>query len=116
MKDIRWFLLVLAIAIFCFADVIHIITVHAEDGAYCDSSGTAPDEFCSASVLPVYLKLYAVIVGDVNLEDFSYASGIEFLFVLFTLMGIIILLNVLIAVVADSYKKSVFNARYLFGR
>lgn len=114
-KDIRWFLLVLAIAIFMFADVIHIITVHADNGAYC-TSGDAPEDFCQSSVAPVYLKLYAVMVGDVNLEDFSYSRGIDFLFVLFTLMGIIILLNILIAVVGDSYKRSVLNARYLFGR
>lgn len=98
-----------------FADVLHIITVHTNDGEYCNS-GAAPDDFCSTSVAPVYLKLYAVIVGDVNLEDFGYSPGIQFLFALFTLFGIIILLNVLIAVVGDSYKKSVLNARYLFGR
>jgi hypothetical protein len=55
-------------------------------------------------------------MGDVDLEEFAYSSGIEFLFVVFTFMGIIVLLNVLIAIVGDSYKKSVMNAQYLFGR
>jgi len=114
-RDIRWFLLVLAIAIFMFADVIHIITVHAYDGEYCKSN-SAPKEFCSRGVAAVYLKLYSVMVGDVSLDDFEYSSGIEFLFILFTFFGVIVLLNILIAVVGDSYKKSVLNARYLFGR
>lgn len=99
-----------------FADVIHIITVHAKGGEYCEGDGEAPEEFCNPAVAQVYLKLWAVLVGDVNLEDFAYSSGIEFLFVLFTFFGIIVLLNILIAVVSDSYKKSVMNARYLFGR
>lgn len=94
-RDIRWFLVVLAIAIFMFADMIHIITVHAYDGEWCED-GDAPRSFCNTSVAQVYLKLYAVLVGDVNLEDFAYSSGIEFLFVVFTFMGIIVLLNVLI--------------------
>jgi len=58
-------------AIFMFADVIHIITVHAQDGEYC-ATNAAPEEFCEPGVGRVYLKLYAVLVGDVNLEDFEY--------------------------------------------
>ena len=94
-RDIRWFLLVFAIAIFMFADMIHIITVHAQDGNFCKDD-EAPSAFCNDGVAQVYLKLYAVLVGDVNLEEFAYSSGIEFLFVVFTFMGIIVLLNVLI--------------------
>jgi hypothetical protein len=99
-RDIRWFLLVFAIAIFMFADMIHIITIHAQDGNFC-KDGEAPSAFCN-DVAQVYLKLYAVLMGDVDLEEFAYSSGIEFLFVVFTFMGIIVLLNVLIGKSKDS--------------
>jgi len=114
-KDIKWFLVVLTLAIFMFGDVIQIITRQSLED-YCTGDEVPPPEFCSTELAPISLKLFAVLVGDMDLNEFKYSSGIQILFLLFALLGIIILLNVLIAVVSDSYQKSVEHSMQLFGR
>jgi hypothetical protein len=114
-KDIRWFLVVLTLAIFMFADVIQILTRQSFED-YCGGSEPPPEEFCNDELAPIFLKLFAVLVGDMDLNEFKYSSGAQILFLLFSVLGIIILLNVLIAVVSDSYQKSVEHATLLFGR
>jgi hypothetical protein len=43
-------------------------------------------------------------------------TGTLVLFVIFTVIGVIILLNVLIAVISDSYEKATMSGSLLFGR
>jgi hypothetical protein len=98
-----------------FGDMIHIITTMSDDN-YCVDD-IPPRQFCSPSIISLsYLKMYSVIVGDIALDDFSYNPGVVFLFVLFTLFCVIVLLTVLIAIVSESYEKSVMRAKFLFGR
>jgi hypothetical protein len=54
-------------------------------------------------------------LGDFDLDDYRQTSGTTTLFVLFTLMGVVILLNVLIALVSDSYEVSRMRSTSLFG-
>jgi hypothetical protein len=98
-----------------FGDVIQIITRGSVDQDYC-AQGQAPAEFCTNQLAPMFLKLFAVLVGDMDLSEFKYSSAIQVLFLIFALLGVIILLNVLIAVVSDSYQKAVENSTELFGR
>lgn len=104
-----------------FADMIHIITSNSDEGIYCDidfdaeQTGTRED-FCSRNLLHSYLRMYAVLVGDFEVDDYRTTPFIAVLFILFTLLGVIILLNVLIAIVGDSYEKSRVRSAYLFGR
>ena len=43
-------------------------------------------------------------------------SGTTVLFIIFTVFGVVILLNVLIAVISDSYEKATMSGNLLFGR
>lgn len=78
--------------------MIHVI-ITTQDQAACnavDLSDAAAD-FCSASELDYYYRMYAVLLGDFDLTEYKQNSAISVVFFLFTIMGVIILLNVLIA-------------------
>ena len=47
---------------------------------------------------------------------FQDSTGITTIYVIFTSLGVVILLNVLIAVIADSYEKATMSSAMLFGR
>eukprot|EP00978_Attheya_sp_CCMP212_P043872 scaffold293832_cov58-Attheya_sp.AAC.1 len=112
-KDIRWFLLVLAISIFTFADTIGIVT---RATGLCSNDGDDTEYFCPSNTLEGYAKIYGALIGDVSIEEFQSAPGITILFVLFTVFGILVLLNTLIAIVDDSYTKSKLRSVSSFGR
>jgi hypothetical protein len=58
-----------------------------------------------------------LFVGDVNASDFSSPNALSMvLFVAVTFLGVIILLNMLIANVLESYEKSIQRSKKLFGR
>jgi len=65
-----------------------------------------------------YLAVYRVFVGDFGLEDDGYdlTKLTTVLYVLLTFFGIVILLNVIIALVCASYECSQEKAERLFGR
>jgi Ion transport protein len=56
-----------------------------------------------------------MLIGDYELSDLRDTPGITILFVIFTVIGVVILLNVLIAVVSDSYEKATISSSLLFG-
>jgi len=64
------------------------------------------DEFCSDNLFSIIIRMYSVVVGDVNLQDFQSSSAMVAIFVLFTFFSIIIILNILIAIIIDSYQGS----------
>jgi hypothetical protein len=91
-----------------------------DNGAYCianedNLSGPALD-FCSSNLGDSYLRVYALLLGDFELDDYKESSGMTVLFIIFTLLGVVILLNVLIAVISDSYEKATISSLLLFGR
>ena len=57
-----------------------------------------------------------MLIGDYEISDLQDTTGVTILFIIFTGIGVIILLNVLIAVVSDSYEKATINSAKLFGR
>ena len=57
-----------------------------------------------------------MLVGDVELDNLIATHGTTILFVVFTMFGVIVLLNVLIAIIADSYEKATLRGQVLFGR
>lgn len=98
-------------------------------------------DFCSRDLATSYLRVYvsslkvidptrhcvsllvladttqqSMLLGDFELSSLQDTTGITVLFVIFTSMGVVILLNVLIAVVSDSYEKATINSSKLFGR
>lgn len=56
-----------------------------------------------------------MLLGEFSVEDYRETVGLTYLFVVFTLFGVVILLNVLIAVVSDSYERSKTGSDILFG-
>ena len=66
---------------------------------------SAIGDFCSHSFLRGFVRAYSIIVGDIELTDYRESPLITVLWTFFTLFGVIILLNVLIAIVTDSYER-----------
>jgi len=60
--------------------------------------------------------MYAVMLGDFELAEYKEPLSVAVIFFFFTILGVIILLNVLIAVISDSYEKSKESSLLLFGR
>ena len=64
--------------------------------------------------------MYSVLLGDWGLfdreEDFDSKPTALIAFVVFSFFIAIVLLNVLIAIISDSYKKCLYRSRHLFGR
>jgi hypothetical protein len=91
-----------------------------DNGAYCieneDNLGGPALDFCSSNFGDSYLRVYALLLGDFELDDYKETSGMTVLFIIFTLLGVVILLNVLIAVISDSYEKATISSLLLFGR
>uniref|UniRef100_A0A7S3L3W8 Ion transport domain-containing protein n=1 Tax=Amphora coffeiformis TaxID=265554 RepID=A0A7S3L3W8_9STRA len=120
LRDLRHFMIVMAVVIFMFGDMMHIALSTKDDGRYCtenegDLSGPEED-FCSLQNMDSYLRVYSLLLGDFELDDYKENNGIVVLFVIFTMMGVIILLNVLIAVVSNSYERAKVRSISLFGR
>ena len=61
------------------------------------------------------LSLFAMLLGDFEQADFATGASLVF-FVAFNIIGVIVLLNVLIAIVGDSYDKAVARSRHIFLR
>lgn len=57
-----------------------------------------------------------MLLGDFDIDDYyRIGTGVTVLFVIFTLFGVVILLNVLIALVSDSYEVARMRSGTLFG-
>jgi len=115
MKDIKWFTLLLIIALLMFAEIVHGIYIISPE--LCDDSSTNSEtKFCNANVLHSYFRIYSMAVGDIELENFTQTPLISVAYIVFTFFIIIVLLTILIAIVSDSYSKSVLKSDGLFGR
>jgi len=122
LQDLKYFALVLAVIIFMFGDMLHIAVSTKDNGLYCilgeelDELNGPTQDFCSDKPIDSYLRVYALLLGDFELDDWRDTDGITVLFVIFTLIGVVILLNVLIAVISDSYERAKIQSLLLFGR
>jgi len=109
-RDIIWYIIILVIFVLSFAQMFYTLIV--PDSCYkkpledeCD-----PDEY--------YLKVYTILLGDFGLferEDFDNRVSLS-LFIFFSMVVVILLMNVLIAIISDSYEKCMVKSKGLFGR
>ncbi len=60
------------------------------------------------------MQIHVVLAGDVALEYFESSDAMLVLFVFFSFFSIIILLNILIAIIINSYKGSKKQSREIF--
>jgi len=114
-KDIFWFMVILVVVVLCFAQMFFTLLVPGN----CNAESTLQNRLdCEPS--EYYLKVYSVLLGDFGLfdreEDFFNARFALAVFVIFTFLIAIVLLNVLIAIISDSYEKCLLRSRHLFGR
>lgn len=72
----------------------------------------------ASHILPLFYSKSTILLGDFgNFERDTFATAFSVvLIVIFTFMVVIVLLNVLIAIVSDSYEKCLIRSQSLFGR
>ena len=107
--SIRWFLVVMMLNLCMFADIMHLIEV-AQFPEKCNSiSEDETDvtaDLCSRSLFRNVLRTYAIITGDVELDSYRTSLAMTLVWCAFVAVGVIMLLNVLIAIVTKSYAQS----------
>ncbi|KAL7533458.1 hypothetical protein ACHAXR_007573 [Thalassiosira sp. AJA248-18] len=103
MKDIKWFLLVLFAAMASFAQMWVSLTFElnqSEDQIYMEG----------------YLKAYTMMLGDLDSDALRTHPLIAVLFVVYTFGVTVVLLNILIAIVSDSYQNSFVSSKMMLGK
>lgn len=111
MKDIKWFLLVLLIAMASFAQMFVSLTYEPH------AVGTEqPDLTFKHFSLEGYLKAYTIMLGDFDVISLQKHPSIALLFILYTFAVTIVLLNVLIAIVSESYSNSMMSSNAMLGK
>ncbi|KAL7568630.1 hypothetical protein ACA910_022729 [Epithemia clementina (nom. ined.)] len=118
--DIRFFMVVLIVCVIMFGDMFYIAVSTKNNGQFCATNDEAREsdtvaDFCTSS-WDSYLRTYSILLGDFELNDMTATTGTSILFIIFTVFGVVILLNVLIAVISDSYEKATMSGHLLFGR
>ena len=63
-----------------------------------------------------YYAIYRIYLGNFNLDSYRKTALTSFLFVLITFLALIIMLNLLIAIIQQSYEVSIGRADRLFSR
>jgi len=113
LKDVLLLLLILAISMIAFADMFYLLSKSDVTTCPPDQDPQDANPYCS----PIrYLDIFVQILGQ-----FDYGSFLDHpltigLFIIMTLFGAVIFLNILIAVVSDSYSTSCQKSTRLFGR
>jgi hypothetical protein len=78
--------------------MFHVVFTNDDDiNCEGDDLGVPADDFCKPRSFDAYLRVYAVIVGDFEYSDYSEKGPVRVLWLVLTLFGTVILLNVLIA-------------------
>lgn len=96
-----------------------VVIAYQDDGQFCSSEEGSEEvlrDFCSSDPIDSYLRVYALLIGDFALDEYRLNTGMTALFVVFTVLGVIILLNVIIAIISESYERSQGRSERLFGR
>jgi len=114
MKDIKWFMLVLVIAMSSFAQMFVSLTF---DPMQSSSLDTLPlgGQYQHFS-LEGYLKAYTIMLGDFDSLSLRQHPSITLLFILYTFGVTVVLLNILIAIVSESYATSTTTSKTMLGK
>lgn len=111
MRDIKWFMLVLLIVIASFAQMLVSMTFDPLE--YQQEAGSSADGYFS---MKEYVKAYTIMLGDVDSAALQTHPGTVLLFVLYTFGVCVVLLNILIAIVSESYVNSVYSSILMLGK
>jgi len=112
--DIRYFLLCMVVVTFMFADMFRVVYISSEN-IQCDADDidNVTKDYCSNSINS-YLRTYTILLGEVQVDQINNSTTLTVLWFLLTLFGVVIMLNVLIAVISESYEKSQESSASLF--
>mmetsp|Transcript_28144 Transcript_28144/g.40748 ORF Transcript_28144/g.40748 Transcript_28144/m.40748 type:complete len:322 (+) Transcript_28144:53-1018(+) len=108
-------LVILVVVTFAFGDMFY--TIIKRDFTICppdEDPNDSGNPYCQHGLS--YLDMFTQILGQFGYGSFLGHPLLVTLFILMTIFGAVIFLNILIAVVSDSYGKSCDNAARLFGR
>jgi len=98
-----------------FLAIILIVTVSFSGAFFMLQKDPESDFFLSeASFGDIFYGSYTMLLGETNLPESFWQSGIRLLFVVYTLFNLIIMLNLLIAIISDTFERvqdSAINAR-----
>ena len=100
---LKAFLMALLVILFAFAQMFYIVYVESE---YCECTIENPDAdgFPHCTFTKSMLKVYTMLMGEIGNEMRYSTSYVALtLYYLFTFLVVILLSNVLIAIVTDSY-------------
>lgn len=120
MFSIRWFLVVMVMVIFLFSDMMHLVVYHSHKEE-CDqitkNQHTLFADYCSDVLFKSSVRSVGILGGDVSLDDILELESIKVLILWlgYIFVSVIILLNVLIAIVTESYEKSSSRSHGLLG-
>lgn len=80
--------------------MLHLL-ITTEEGHFCNQPADQLDgsqlAFCSPALVDGYLRAYVILLNDFDLQYFRESGATTFVFILYTVLGSIIMLNVLIA-------------------
>ena len=116
--DLKYFAVVLIVVVCQMGDMMSIAVGTKDNGSFCEENeeqDSTVEDFCSDNRTDGYLRVYALLLGEFDLDSYRETKGLAILFVIFTVVGVIILLNVLIAVISDSYERARLRGPRLFG-
>lgn len=123
-SDIKLFVLVVLLTTLLFGDLYYI--AYASDSSICDpalrtvgigvfdnDADTHPH--CYSPILSA-MSIYGLFVGSYNFADFNKGIWTYILYGPMTFFIILVVVNVLIAIVDESYEHSLLKSNRLFGR
>jgi len=105
--QLRYFLTIFLIVIFFFGDMIDIVKKTSGDCENIDGDETddSIESFCSLTPLQSYLAMYGVMIGGMEISTLGSSSWeVSLLFVAASFCGVIVLVNILIAIVTSEYE------------
>ena len=107
------------VSIFFFADMIDIVKKTSGDCDFVDGEemDSSLETFCSLTPLQSYLAMYGVMIGGMEISSLEGSSAlVSLLFVAASFCGVIVLVNILIAIVTSQYEKATQLSCRLFAR
>jgi len=111
--DIKYFLLVLLLTIVAFGDAFKTISdANPALTAAQEEAGVESLRFMGEGFFGSFFYVYGMVLGDFNLEFGNTQQGLAFfLFFLCTLFNMIIMLNLLISIISESFQRISTNLK-----
>ncbi|KAL7482462.1 hypothetical protein ACHAW6_008132 [Cyclotella cf. meneghiniana] len=111
--SLKYFLLIFLILIICFADMIQIVTKTSDQ---CEGDAEF-ETLCSLSPVQSYVAMYGIMIGGIDVTALvEFSPLVIILFMSATFFGLIVLVNILIAIVTAEYEDACNKSQALFAR